>query len=800
MSESDGQVLANLGNLAVNDPVTVTVVFQALVVGELTETASVSGNVVDPDPSNNTSSVTTEIDPATDLAVQISPSVSVVGVGLDFQYVVTATNNGPITATNVVLSDTLPPGVSFVSATTDQGVVPTQASGIVAVTFGILGVGESANLTIVVDPTASPGAILSDSATVAGQQADPNTTNNAYTLDVTVQGVSDLGVVAAAQPGTALVGQPLTYTITVSNQGPDDEPDAVLSGALPPGMTVDSLTSSQGDAPSLNGSILTADLGALEPTETATITLVVSPGASDTGPETAGFTVQGQNIDPDSSNNSTQVTATVAPATSLSVAIAPGTGPVIAQTDWTYTLNVSNPGPSDATDVTVTSALPPDVQFVSASSSLGGGTTEQNGTITADVGALAAGGSATINIVVQPTPAAAADGSIVLSATVAGDQADPNPDQAQASLTVPVAPSVTLAMTLTATPGTVQSGQMIAFTATVTNLGTTPATQVSLILPSVNGLVYSSATLSQGTAAMVAGQPIAQIGAMSPGASVTFTEVAMAMTAGSFTQSASLSDAEYNLDPQGASASTTAVVVESAGTVQFGAANISVSNVAGVAEVPVVRLYGTNGSITVNYQTIAVDATPGVDYVTTVGTLTMGPGQSSASIAVPVLNDVYENHNDLVNLVLSDPSGGAVLGGVTTSNLQIVDSDPDVTPPQVTGLSWSGSSRAISTVTLTFSAPLDPTFASNPANYQLVNLATGRSVAIASIGYNPFNVFGHGGTGVSPALRPVRSDPGRWDRRDGDPRPRRESPERQWLGGTRLELRCLVCPRHPAAI
>ena len=71
----------------------------------------------------------------------------------------------------------------------------------------------------------------------------------------------------------------------------------------------------------------------------------------------------------------------------------------------------------------------------------------------------------------------------------------------------------------------------------------------SLMLPSMNGLAYNSATLSQGTEAMVAGQPIAQIGSMNPGASVTFTEVAMATASGTFTQSASLSDAEYNLDP-----------------------------------------------------------------------------------------------------------------------------------------------------------------------------------------------------------------------------------------------------------
>ena len=78
-------------------------------------------------------------------------------------------------------------------------------------------------------------------------------------------------------------------------------------------------------------------------------------------------------------------------------------------------------------------------------------------------------------------------------------------------------------------------------------------------------------------------------------------------------------------------------MVESAGTVQFGTPNLSVSNLSGVAVIPVVRLYGTNGSITVNYRTIAINATPGLDFTPTSGTLTLGPGQSFATISVPVL-------------------------------------------------------------------------------------------------------------------------------------------------------------------
>ena len=168
-SYEDGQVVVTLGSLAVNSADTVTLVLQAQAPGEVQETASVTSQADDPNPSNNAASVTTEIDPATDLSVHVAASTPVAATGVPFDYVVTVTNNGPMAATSVALSDSLPTGVTFVSATTDQGVVPSQAGGIVTATLSTLAVGASANLTIVVNPTASPGAILTDSASVTGE-------------------------------------------------------------------------------------------------------------------------------------------------------------------------------------------------------------------------------------------------------------------------------------------------------------------------------------------------------------------------------------------------------------------------------------------------------------------------------------------------------------------------------------------------------------------------------------------------------------------------------------------------------
>src|SRR5262249_22841544 len=163
----------------------------------------------------------------------------VVADGLPFQYTVTLTNNGPSDATGVTLSDTLPAGVTLVSATTASGATPAVSGGVVTVSYAKLAGGASDILTITVNTTATPGSTLVDSATVQGAQADPDLTNNSDALSLPVRGVSDLAVAASTQPTAPHVGQPLTYTIVVTNNGPNDEPDAVLSSILPPGLTVD---------------------------------------------------------------------------------------------------------------------------------------------------------------------------------------------------------------------------------------------------------------------------------------------------------------------------------------------------------------------------------------------------------------------------------------------------------------------------------------------------------------------------------------------------------------------------------
>src|SRR5262249_40889208 len=115
--------------------------------------------------------------PTADVAVALSAAPDPVAAGQDLTYTITAKNNGPSPATNVVLTDfPLPPNVQFVS--TSAGTFDA-ANNRVVVTLGNLPVGDSATVTIVVRPTnAAIGTTLTNTVAVTAAETDPNPSNN----------------------------------------------------------------------------------------------------------------------------------------------------------------------------------------------------------------------------------------------------------------------------------------------------------------------------------------------------------------------------------------------------------------------------------------------------------------------------------------------------------------------------------------------------------------------------------------------------------------------------------------------
>ena len=150
------------------------------------------------DSSNNTSefSACAEVRLPADLAVSKVASHVLILVGTDLTYSVTVTNNGPGTSTNVVLTDTLPSGVRYVSSTPGC----TESAGSVTCTLGDLASTASTTVAIVARVNATTTGTITNTVTVAGAESDPDTASNSATVasTATIPSLSDWGLVALA--------------------------------------------------------------------------------------------------------------------------------------------------------------------------------------------------------------------------------------------------------------------------------------------------------------------------------------------------------------------------------------------------------------------------------------------------------------------------------------------------------------------------------------------------------------------------------------------------------------------------
>jgi uncharacterized repeat protein (TIGR01451 family) len=244
-----------------------------------------------------------------DLAITKTDSPDPVSVGRNLTYTITVTNNGPYPATGVTTTDSLPNGVTFVSANATQGSCGGTAT--VTCNMGSLAKGASATVTIVVIPSAAGG--ISNTATVTANEFDPDLSNNSATQGTTVT-LADVSLTKTDSPDPVTVGSNLTYTITVRNGGPSTATGVTMTDALPAGVTFVSATPSQGNC---NGTAtVTCNLGSLSNGGSAIVTIVVKPTAAGTITNTAS--VSAAETDPDLANNSSsQDTMVNAPARQL---------------------------------------------------------------------------------------------------------------------------------------------------------------------------------------------------------------------------------------------------------------------------------------------------------------------------------------------------------------------------------------------------------------------------------------------------------------------------------------------------
>ncbi len=191
-------VTCTLTNLAKNATATVSITVNPTATGSATNIANAAPFEFDPNPANNTASVVSAINALADLTLSQTGSANPVLAGNNLIYTLRITNLGPSTASNVVLTDPLPPGAAFVSATNSQGAC-SQSSGVVTCNLGSLATNATATVGITVRP--NNAGTITNTASVTSAASDPASANNSASVITTVNaaagGIPSLNIVLA---------------------------------------------------------------------------------------------------------------------------------------------------------------------------------------------------------------------------------------------------------------------------------------------------------------------------------------------------------------------------------------------------------------------------------------------------------------------------------------------------------------------------------------------------------------------------------------------------------------------------
>ncbi len=245
---------------------------------------------------------------------------------------------------------------------------------------------------------------------------------------------ADLSITKTDGLGTATPGGSTTYTITASNAGPAGVTGATVADTFPASLTCTwTCVGAGGGTCTAAGAGNINDSVNLPNGASVTYTATCNIAASATGTLANTATVSSATSDPNPGNNSATDSDTLTPSADLSVTNTDDLDPIGVHRDLTYTLTVSNGGPSDAAGVTLTDTLPTNSTFVSSTPSTPT-CTHAAGVLTCNLGALAAGANSPVTLVVDTT----ATGNASNAASVSATTSDPTPGNNTANQTTAV--------------------------------------------------------------------------------------------------------------------------------------------------------------------------------------------------------------------------------------------------------------------------------------------------------------------------------------------------------------------------
>jgi len=362
-----------------------------------------------------------------DLRLSFIDIIAPVYVTETLTYTLEAANVGNVPLTGVVVTDTLPAEVTYLSDT--AGCTPISGH-VLRCALGDLAVGANRPFQIVVRAPGVPGVLANQAlATLTG--VDLNPADNQAGLETTVLAPTDLSL-KISQPVTTTVvyaGQAFTYTLIAFNHSLLPVPGVVVTDTLPEQAAYQA--DSAGCTAISNGpTVMQCVLGDMDARTSRLITIqALAPSSAVTLTNQAVIGFAGTDAYP--ADNQVERQTTVLDSSDLALQMNSPVTNTLTGMNITYTLTVTNTGVSTATMIRLVDSLPDGASFARTSP----GCAYAAGQVTCLAASLAPGASQAYTLVLSAPFAA---GSLLNQAQVSALTYDPDSTNNQAQVTVMV--------------------------------------------------------------------------------------------------------------------------------------------------------------------------------------------------------------------------------------------------------------------------------------------------------------------------------------------------------------------------
>lgn len=428
-----------------------------------------------------------------DLSITKTNGADALVPGQTTTYTIVARNNGPDALEGVRVNDLLPAELLNVRYTSvsSGGVTGATVSGTGAIRDVLsMGAGSSVTYTVVATVASNATGFVENRVEIVPPPGvfDPDPTNNTDTDRDPIGRSVDLAITKDDGRREVRVGEVLKYRITARNYGPIDVVGARITDFFPDTLENISYVSSGSTGVSGNTLSGTGDLNETVNIPaggvvTYLVTATVGANAVGTVANLASIGVPDGIVDTDPTNN-TQVDTNLVDRELADLSITKDDGLTVVSPgqELTYTLVVTNRGPSNVARVNVLDQFPANLRAIRYTSrvigTVTGATASGLGNIN-DVVDMNAGSSIVYTVNAQVTPDAT--GSVVNTATVTSLMNDPNPGDNTATDVDILSPRADLSITKTNGVTSVRPGDTLTYTITVRNAGPSDVTQARVV-------------------------------------------------------------------------------------------------------------------------------------------------------------------------------------------------------------------------------------------------------------------------------------------------------------------------------